>query len=324
MKNFRSIDLTVLAVNKFRRAFLFSIVSFLFLISSSVISAQAQPSAIFDRMWIDYNIKEADQDGMRLHIKFTAHNLKASDCQIRVRFYYDDEKTQLKDNNNRYYTVGGKVALFGDVKPGYNPAVYEDFKLFMPYDELDLTYGDYELKMDVDLIYRDGEEIAHLKWYPFTYSKKRPGTTTTTTPPTTTPPPVTTATKPKATFERMWVEYDVTEGSQFGMRIHAKFKVDGMKGIKGYMAFFFERENGTRLKSYDNKYQSKGNDVAVYKEVTPAYDRAEYSDYSAFIPYSELHLTKGEHNLNIISNLIYEDGTFIQYLGSEKFRYWKQ
>lgn len=319
MKNFRLTVSADSAMNKFCRAFLFSIVSFLFLISSAVISAQAQPSATFENMWIDYNIKEADQDGMRLHIKFTAHNLKASDCQIRVRFFYDDERRQLKDNNKRYYTVGGDVALYGDVKPGYNPAVYEDFKLFMPYDELDLTFGDYNLKMDVDLIYRDGEEIAHLKWYPFTYSKKRPATTV----PTTTVP-ATTASKPTATFERMWVEYDVTENAQFGMRIHVKFSVAGMKGIKGYMAFFFERENGTRLKSYDNKYQSKGNDVAVYKEVTPGYDPAEYADYSAFIPYSELHLTKGEHNLNIISNLIYENGTFIQYLGSEKFRYWKQ
>lgn len=307
MRNFRSFNLVM---NKLNRVFLFSFVSFLFLISSVAISAQAQPSVTFGRMWIDYNIKETNQDGMRLHVKFTAHNLKASECQIRVRFFYDDEETQLKDNNKRYYTVGGDVALFRDVKPGFNPAEYEDFQLFMPYDELDLAYGEYNLKMDVDLIYKaDGEVIQHMTWYPFTYSKK---------------PPANTTSKPSATFTRMWVEYDVTESGQFGMRIHAKFSVKGMKGIKGYMAFFFERENGTRLKSYDNKFQSKGNDVAVYNDITPGYDPAVYEDYSAFIPYSELHLTKGEHNLLIKANLIYENGNPIQYLGSEKFRYWKQ
>lgn len=306
MKNFRSFHL---AMNKLNRVFLFSVAAFLFLISTVAISAQAQPSVTFGRMWVDYNIKEAGQDGMRLHVKFTAHNLKSSECQLRVRFYYDDEETQLKDKNKKYYTVGGDVALFRDVKPGYNPAEYEDFQLFMPYDELDLAYGEYNLKMDVDLIYKaDGEVIQHMTWYPFTYSKKPPSTTT----------------KPAATFSKMWVEYDVTESGQFGMRIHAKFSVTGMKGVKGYMVFFFERENGTRLKSYDNKFQSKANDVAVYKDITPGYDPAVYEDYSAFIPYSELHLTKGEHNLKIDADLIYENGEFIQHLGFEPFRYWKQ
>ena len=311
MKNFRSFHL---AMNKLNRVFLFSVATFLFLISTVVISAQAQPSVTFGRMWVDYNIKEAGQDGMRLHVKFTAHNLKASECQLRIRFFYDDEETQLKDKNKRYYTVGGDVALFRDVKPGYNPAEYDDFQLFMPYDELDLAYGEYNLKMDVDLIYKaDGEVIQHMTWYPFTYSKKPPSTTTTTT-----------TTKPAATFSKMWVEYDVTEAGQFGMRIHAKFSVTGMKGVKGYMVFFFERENGTRLKSYDNKFQSKANDVAVYRDITPGYDPAVYEDYSAFIPYSELHLTKGEHNLKIDADLIYENGEFIQHLGFEPFRYWKQ
>jgi hypothetical protein len=161
--------------------------------------------------------------------------------------------------------------------------------------------------MDVDLIYKDGELIEHLTWYDFTYSKKAP-----------------VAVKPSATFDRMWVEYDVTEDGHFGMRVHVKFSVRNMKDVAGYLAIFFERANGTRLKSYDNLFQSKGQDVATYKKFTPGYDPAVYSDLSAFIPYSELHLTKGEHNLTAIAHLIYENGTFIQSLGSEKFRYWKQ
>ncbi len=177
----------------------------------------------------------------------------------------------------------------------------------MPYDELDLQFGEFKLKMDVDLIYKDGELIEHMTWHDFTYSKKAPVTE-----------------KPAVTFDRMWVEYDVTEGGQFGMKIHTKFSVSNMKGITGYLVFFFERENGTRLKSYDNKFQSKGNDVALYKEITPGYDPAVYADYFGFIPYSELHLTKGEHNLKIDADIIYENGTFIQHLGFEKFRYWKQ
>ena len=297
-----------LNMKKMNRSILLSVLSLLFFSSFAASSVKAQPGATFDRMWIDYNIKEGNQDGMRLHIKFTANNLKSADCQIRVRFNYDQE-TPLKDNNSKFYTTDGNVAVFKDLKPGYDPAVYSDFQLFMPYDELDLPFGEYKLKMDVDLIYKDGEVIQHLTWYDFTYSKKAP---------------VTTTTKATATFERMWIEYDVTEGGQFGMRIHAKFTVNNMKGVDGYMAIFFERENGTRLKSYDNKFQSKAGDVAVYRSIKPAYEPTVYNDLDAFIPYSELHLTKGEHNLKIDADLIYENGDFIQHLGFEPFRYWKQ
>ncbi len=304
MKNFYSFNLNMKKIN---RLFLVTAACFLFLSFFGVSQAKAQPGATFDRMWIDYNIKESNQDGMRIHLKFTVNNLKSTDCQIRIAFHKEDE-TPLKDNNKKFYTTKGNVALFRDLKPGYDPAVYEDFQMFMPYDELDLPYGNYDLKMDVDLIYKDGELIEHMNWYPFVYDKKAPATKT----------------EPTVTFDRMWVEYDVTEGGQFGMKIHSKFTVNGMKGIKGYLVFFFERENGTRLKSYDNKFQSKGNDVALYKEITPGYDPAVYADYYGFIPYSELHLTKGEHNLKIDADIIYENGTFIQHLGFENFRYWKQ
>lgn len=302
MKNFRP---TIPNMKKLNYLFLFSAV-LLFLSSFGVSAVKAQPGARFDRMWVDYNVKEDNQDGMRLHLKFTVDNLKSADCQVRVIFYYNDE-TPIKDKNQSYYTTTGNVAVFRDLKPAYDPAVYSDLDIFMPYDELDLSFGEYNLKMDVDLIYKDGELIQHMTWYDFTYSKKAPTTA-----------------KPTATFDRMWIEYDVTEDGQFGMRIHTKFTINSMKGVDGYLAIFFERENGTRLKSYDNKFQSKANDVAVYRSIKPAYDPAIYSDLDAFIPYSELHLTKGEHNLRMDADLIYEDGTFIQHLGYEKFRYWKQ
>lgn len=303
MKNFRP---SISNMKKLNYLFLFSAVCVLFLSSFGVSTAKAQPGATFERMWVDYNIKEANQDGMRLHIRFTANSLKSADCQIRVVFYYDEENP-IMDKNQRYYTTKGYVAAFRDLKPNFDPAYFEDLTVFMPYDELDLTFGEYKLKMDVDLIYKDGELIQHLTWYDFTYSKKAPVTT-----------------KPSATLDRMWVEYDVTEDGQFGMRVHAKFTVRNMKGVAGYLAIFFERANGTRLKSYDNKFQSKGQDVATYRSFTPGFEPTVYSDLSAFIPYSELHLTKGEHNLTAVSQLIYENGTFIQALGSEKFRYWKQ
>jgi len=88
--------------------------------------------------------------------------------------------------------------VYKSIKPLYNPAVFEDLQVFMPYSELDLDAGVYDLTMDVKLIYKAGGEIQHLTNYDFEYTK--PGTSGGT--------PASTAT---ATFDKMWVDYDVTE-----------------------------------------------------------------------------------------------------------------
>ena len=66
MKNLKSFNLTMKKVNQL---FLFSVACLIFLSSFGVSQAQAQPGAVFDRIWVDYNIKEGTEDGMRIHVK---------------------------------------------------------------------------------------------------------------------------------------------------------------------------------------------------------------------------------------------------------------
>ena len=252
---------------------------------------------------------------MRLHLNFTVYDLKSTLCQLRISFQ-DANGNPLKDKNQRFYTTGGFVAVFKDMTPAYNPAVYSDFQVFMPYAELDLPTGNYSLKMDADVIYKDGELIEHLTLYEFTYREGAPPAPTT---PTT--PPKTSNTK----FDRIWIDYDITENGQFGMRIHVKFSVYNLKGVSTNLAIFFDRDNvDLRLKSYDGRFQSKNNEVYVYRALKPAYDSTVYEDLDVFIPYSELHLTTGKHNLRIDADLTYANGDLIEHLGFESFSYWKR
>ncbi len=46
--------------------------------------------------------------------------------------------------------------------------------------------------------------------------------------------------KPYATFDSIWVDYDITENDMFGMRIHLKFSCYEMKDIDSYVAIYFE------------------------------------------------------------------------------------
>src|SRR5262245_54402914 len=68
---------------------------------------------------------------------------------------------------------------------------------------------------------------------------------------------------PSAKFDKLWVDYDVTEGSNKGMRIHLKFTVYGMKDLSSYLAIYFKTAAGDYLKDKNKKYNSSEGDVAV-------------------------------------------------------------
>jgi hypothetical protein len=57
------------------------------------------------------------------------------------------------------------------LKPGYDPAEYADYKVFMPYAEFDLPDGKYDLTMDIKLIYKAGGLIQMLTSHDFVYSQ---------------------------------------------------------------------------------------------------------------------------------------------------------
>ena len=98
--------------------------------------------------------------------------------------------------------------------------------------------------------------------------------------------------EPRATFNKMWVDYDVTENGLKGMRLHIKFTVYDMLNMDAYMAVYFEYndERGGLLKDKNGKFNSTAGDVALYQSIKPAYNPANYEDLQLFMPYSELEL----------------------------------
>jgi hypothetical protein len=266
------------------------------------------PSATFYKLWVDYDMTEDGQKGMRIHIKFTAYDMLNMDAYMAIYFEYDDEDGGvLKDKNQKFNSTAGDVALYKSIKPGYNPAVYEDLQLFMPYSELDLDPGTYDLTMDVKLIYKGGGEIQHLTYYDFEYTK--PGASG--------GAPVSSAT---ATFDKMWVDYDITEDGRKGMRIHVKFSVFHMKNVDSYLAIYFEKKDGEKLKTTNITYKSKSGQVALYKTLNPGYDpETVYSDLQVFMPYSELNLGSGKFDLKMDADVIYKNGDLIKHLNYHDF-----
>lgn len=277
-----------------------------FLLLSATDLKKAEPRATFDKLWIDYNVYENGVKGMKIHVKFTTYDMLNVDSYLAIYFQFDDElEDWLRDKNDKFSSTDGYVAVYRSMKPQYNPAVYNDLDVFMPYDELDLDPGQYDLAMDVKLIYKAGGTISELTTYYFEYTK--PGATTAAggSPDTK---------KITATYKDMWVDYDVYEDNKKGMRIHAKFSVSNMKGTEGYLAFYFEKKDGERLKSTTTGFKSTSGQLAVYKLINPAYESTDYNDLAVFIPYSVFDLPTGKNDLKIDADIIYKAGGMIQHL----------
>ncbi len=201
------------------------------------------------------------------------------------------------------------MALYKSIKPAYDPADYNDLTLFMPYKQLDLEPGIYDLRMDIKLIYKAGGQIDHLTYYDFDYSKKG------------SPADLEedTDSDAKITFDDMWVDYDVTQNGEKGMLIHLKFSANNMKGVDAYAAIYFEKKNGDAIQGKTSTYRSKNGQLAVYKSIKPAYDDADYKDLQLFMPYSQIDVGTGKVDLKMDADIIFPSGDLIKHLNFKDF-----
>lgn len=122
-------------------------------------------------------------------------------------------------------------------------------------------------------------------------------------------------------FDKLWVEYDITQDGLKGMLIHTSFSIRQMQDVDGYLTIRIQDENDEALKSPTQGFRNKNGDLAIFKSFRPAYADAVYKDLSVFLPYQEIKLASGTHNLNIDADLIYKNGDFIKHLTLHGFSF---
>jgi len=113
-----------------------------------------------EKIWITQNVSQNGQKGMIIHVKFSVKGMQNKQGNCVVWFYFSDG-TKLKDNNGRYKTSDGQVANREDFRPWYENHSYDDFKIFMPYDELHLKKGKHKLKLEVGVFDQNNKRIAN-------------------------------------------------------------------------------------------------------------------------------------------------------------------
>ena len=118
------------------------------------------------------------------------------------------------------------------------------------------------------------------------------------------PTAISAATTPAAfaVFSNLRVIHNVVDPgtNQYGMELFANFTITGYQGkLCRAVAYFFDA-NMTPLRDLNGQYRTDTFEVATAADFTPGFDPAEYSgvnELRLFIPYSELHLLRGTHNL---------------------------
>lgn len=271
-------------------------------------TTNSTPSATFKEIWVDYGVTEGGQNGMRIHVKFTAYGMRNLDSYLAI-YFMDEDGNYLKDNNNKFNSTSGDVAVYRDLRPGYDPAEYNDFTVFMPYSELDLPNGNWDLQMDVKLIYKAGGLISQLTKKSFNYKKGASVNNN--------------RNSDGVTFKviRKWVDYNVTEDGQKGMRIHVNFEVTGLKGVDSLMAVRVMKENGDILTNSNSSYSNDAGELEVSFSMKPGFETTVYKDADVFLPYNQINISRGKWDLKLDIDLKYADGELIKHMDVYPFEF---
>jgi hypothetical protein len=109
------------------------------------------PGAQVQNLWVDHNMyDEHNRAGMLIHLQFAIQNLQNIDCSA-VAYFYTADGQPLMDYNGQYLTADGQVGAAVNFRPGYSSTEYNDFQMFLPYDELHLESGQWALMFRVNL-----------------------------------------------------------------------------------------------------------------------------------------------------------------------------
>jgi hypothetical protein len=121
--------------------------------------APDDPEARFEGARVVHNVTVNGEKGMRVHAKFRVIDGRGVPCMLIAYFFYDDG-TPLKTEEPEYRTKTGTVYAHTNFTPAYDPAVYSDLQLFVPYEALNMESGaKHDLKFYLALYDKDGERF---------------------------------------------------------------------------------------------------------------------------------------------------------------------
>jgi len=120
----------------------------------------AKRSVKFQTVWVTHNHTVGKEKGLRVHMRMTVSGCLRQKVQIAAWFWFANGNV-LKDFNGRY-NAKNQVAASSTVTPIYGVSTFSDATIFIPYSELHLRKGTYNLAVNVGA-YFGGQRIGYLQ-----------------------------------------------------------------------------------------------------------------------------------------------------------------
>lgn len=133
-------------------------------------------SVTVNKIWLEHGATQNNQKGINVHLNMLVHGCKQ--VALRANAYLDQPKgVGVKDLNGRYCTSAGTVAFWADFTPGYDHTSYEDFSIFMPYDEMHLKQTNKTYYCRVFIFKKGGGAIGNSDYAEFNVTHLSPSAT---------------------------------------------------------------------------------------------------------------------------------------------------
>ncbi|HET6312754.1 MAG TPA: CHAT domain-containing protein [Chloroflexia bacterium] len=135
-------------------------------------------SAHIESVTLEHNLYNAEGvKGMEINVVFTTENLKDVVLPVNVYFSWPDG-TKIVSMDGTYQAPDNQVGVSKSAQPGYVSSRYDDFKIFMPYSELEMDFraDTFDIQLQVIIFDDKSVELTRSAYIPFSYTSPGPVT----------------------------------------------------------------------------------------------------------------------------------------------------
>lgn len=250
-----------------------------------------------DSSYIELNVYKDEIKGTKIHLIMSGSNLLNKEGTICA--YLESPKGCLKeDKNERYCTEDGFVSVSGTWSSPYEEPYWKDYCLFLPNSEIHPLVGDnsYYIRVQIKM---DSLMLAE----EYVGSFKMTGTE-------------------EFTLKGYALDLYEEHNGEPGTLIHLSFEGKNVLNKEGEVRVYLESPKYTELKDKNYKYRSSSGTVMVSEKWSSSFENAEWSDFTLFLPDSEIHPLVGEHSYYLRTQIICNSKILSEtYIGSFSYKY---
>ena len=245
-------------------------------------TSSTQAYAKVNNVEIEHNAYQNNVKGLKIITSFSVNNMLGKKGRV-VAYFYTEDGTTLKDKNQRYNTTAGGVSSGADFTPRYEGADFNKFEIFIPYDELELPDGEHRLKFALSVWSDQTKELFKSGSYSFTYSH---GIST----------------------GKIDVLYTY-ENENSRMAIMPKFTISNAKDLNCKACVYYYYANGTPILTPEGKYVARCQ-LFMPEYANTIYNNGYLSDLYMYMPYDDINIPSGTHDLKFFVALFNNDKQF--------------